>query len=129
MAIKIILSLLASLTFISSINATPSNTVHQETIINTYSQETLLKNWALSVCLGIIAHDKQDKADAGAAASAYLEMGQQDLQAYEDLRALSQKFVARKYSGSIESEFNTMKCIDLFHSQELDQLTKKWVTQ
>ncbi len=93
-----------------------------------YSQETLLKNWALSVCLGIVNKDQRDKDDAGETASAYLEFGRQPLEAYGEIRELVKTYAARNYGGSIESEFNTMKCIDLFHSGQLDRLVGKWVT-
>lgn len=92
-----------------------------------YSQETLLKNWALSVCLGIVNKDQRDKDDAGETASAYLEFGRQPLEAYGEIRELAKTYAARRYGGSIESEFNTMKCIDLFHSGQLDHLVGKWV--
>jgi hypothetical protein len=90
-----------------------------------YSQHDLLKNWALSVCLAWITEDAKTRADANATASAYLEFGEQPIEAYDELRELARKYVNRKYSGSIASEFNTMKCIDLFHSAELDDLTTK----
>ncbi|RIX49742.1 MAG: hypothetical protein D3M94_01795 [Rhodocyclales bacterium GT-UBC] len=91
-----------------------------------YTQQQLLKNWALSVCLASIAQDVRDKADAGATASAYLEFGHQPIAAYEALNKLIEQFVARRYSGSVQSEFNTMKCIDLLHSKELDRLSRYW---
>ena len=87
-----------------------------------YTQKTLLKNWALAICLGETSHDASDRADANAAASAYLEFGKQPLEAYDALRNLAKKFARLDYQGSIDSEFNTMKCIDLFHSSELDKL-------
>ncbi|RIX49887.1 MAG: hypothetical protein D3M94_01675 [Rhodocyclales bacterium GT-UBC] len=91
----------------------------------TYSQQDLLKNWTLSVCLATIAKDANDRADANATAAAYLEFGRQRLEDYDKLQKLAEKYAARRYSGAIQSEFNTMKCIDLFHSKELDWLTKK----
>lgn len=91
-------------------------------MIERYSQRDLLKNWAFSVCLATVAKDADAKADANATASAYLEFGHQGIEAYDELRKLAQEYAARHYSGSISSEFNTMKCIDLFHSAELDRL-------
>ena len=92
---------------------------------STYSQKNLLKNWALSICFAQISKDNSNKEDAGKTAGAYLEFGHQPLEAYEDLRLIVKKYVNLKYSGSVDSDFNTMKCIDLFHSKELDQLTTK----
>lgn len=90
-----------------------------------YSQKTLLKNWALSVCLATISKDANTRADANATASAYLEFGRQPIETYNALRELAEQYANRKYGGSIKSEFNTMKCIDLFHSKELENLTIK----
>lgn len=106
-----------------------ATTVQAQTLPQTsrYSQKTLLKNWALSICLAQVAQDERTAKDAGSTAGAYLEFGKQDLAVYDDLRALVAKYVALKYGGSVSSEFNTMKCIDLFHSKELDQVTSKAV--
>ncbi|WP_199779085.1 T6SS amidase immunity protein Tai4 family protein [Burkholderia sp. BE12] len=90
-----------------------------------YSQKTLLKNWALSVCLAQVAHSVRDRDDANAAASAYLEFGHPPIEAYDALRALARRYATRTYSGSIPASFNTMKCIDLFHSRELDMLADR----
>lgn len=90
-----------------------------------YSQKTLLKNWALSVCLGMVSNVAETRADANATASAYLEYGRQPLEAYDEVRKLAEGYAGRKYGGSVKSEFNTMKCIDLFHSKELDEITDK----
>jgi hypothetical protein len=90
-----------------------------------YSQPALLKNWALSVCLATVAKDAADRQDANATASAYLEFGHQPIEAYDKLRALAEQYASKKYGGSIQSDFNTMKCIDLFHSKELNDLAGK----
>lgn len=87
-----------------------------------YSQRTLLKNWTLSACLAMTANDAATEADANATASAYMEFGRQRIEAYDALRKLAEKYASLSYRGSIPSEFNTMKCIDLFHSRELDRL-------
>lgn len=98
---------------------------YSQSMTEKYSQKTLLKNWALSVCLAKISEDPRAKEDANATASAYLEFGRQPLEAYDALRTLADEYAHRKYGGSIQSDFNTMKCIDLFHSKELDRLTSK----
>jgi hypothetical protein len=88
-----------------------------------YSQKTLLKSWALSRCLGQVYSDPKTKEDANATASAYLEFGRQPVEAYDVLSELVNKYANQRYTGSVKSEFNTMKCIDLFHSRELEELT------
>lgn len=91
----------------------------------TYSQKALLKNWALSVCLAKVAKSAEARDDATATAGAYFEFGKQPIEAYQQLLDLADRYSQRKYSGSIPSEFNTMKCIDLLHSKELDTLTTR----
>ncbi|MCS0628151.1 type VI secretion system amidase immunity protein Tai4 [Telluria mixta] len=90
-----------------------------------YSQKDLLKNWALSTCLAIVATDPALRADANATASAYMEFGHQAPEAYAALRELAENYAARRYSGSVEGRFDTMKCIDLFHSRELNSLATR----
>lgn len=90
-----------------------------------YSQKVLLKNWALSTCLAIVATDPALRADANATASAYMEFGRQAPEAYAALRELAENYAARRYSGSVEGRFGTMKCIDLFHSRELNSLATR----
>ena len=92
-----------------------------------YSQPELLRNWALSACLATVAKDAADRNDANATASAYLEFGEQPIEAYEALMALVNTYASRRYSGSVPSEFNTMKCIDLYHSEALGRLVAKLV--
>ena len=93
--------------------------------IRSYSQKDLLKNWALSVCLATVAKDAGDREDADVTASAYMEFGRQRIEAYDELRKLAGRYAARKYAGSVPSEFNTMKCIDLYNSAELDRLAAR----
>lgn len=91
--------------------------------VSSYPQKTLLKNWALSRCLADAFFDEGTKADANATAGAYFEFGELPVEAYDQVRALIGEFRKRKYGGATKSEFNTMKCIDLFNSNELDSLT------
>lgn len=91
-----------------------------------HSQKDVLKNWAFSRCLAAVYADPAVKADANATASAYLESGDQPMAAYEALDTLVGNYAKRKMSGSLSSDFNTMKCIDLYNSSELDALAGKW---
>lgn len=90
-----------------------------------YSQKILLKNWALSRCLAQIAPDEASRNDANATAAAYLEFGHQPIEAYEAIDKLVGTFIKREYAGSTKSSYNTMKCIDLFHSRDLDVVVRK----
>jgi hypothetical protein len=100
--------------------------IAQEAATRTYSQKTLLKNWALSRCLAKVFTDTATQDDANATAGAYLEFGKQPIEAYEAINRLIDQFAMRSYSGSVKSSFNTMKCIDLFHSAELERLASKF---
>ena len=93
--------------------------------ITTYSQQTLLKNWALTVCLAQSFLGSKTSDDAGDTASGYLEFGRQGLEAYDKLRKLSRQFADKTYASSSTSEFRVRKCLDLFHSKELDDLTRR----
>jgi hypothetical protein len=90
-------------------------------------QKILMKNWALSICFARIAQDAQTKKDAGATARAYLENSQQGVEAFEQIGKLVDKYVKLQYGGSDKADYNTMKCIDLFHSKELDRLVSTYV--
>ena len=97
----------------------------QEPATAKYSQKTLLKNWALSRCLAQIAPDEASRNDANATAAAYLEFGHQPIETYEAIDGLVATFIKREYAGSTKSSYNTMKCIDLFHSRDLDLVARK----
>ncbi len=113
MRLALILSL--SVCLVQQASAHTSLTEH-------YSQEMLLKNWALSRCLAKTYDDEKVRDDANATASAYLEYGKQSIETYNQLDELVDKYVNLAYGGSVKSDFNTMKCIDLYHSKELRKM-------
>lgn len=90
-----------------------------------YSQKVLIKNWALSRCLAEAYSDQMSKDDANASAAAYLESGKQPIEAYEKVSELAVKYAKLNYGSVSGSKLNTMKCIDLFNSKELDSLAGK----
>lgn len=93
------------------------------------SQKEILKNWTLSVCLAEISKSEANRADANAAASAYMEAGRQPIEKYAPLRELVKEFTSKNYSGSIKSDFDTMKCIDLFNSKTLYSTVRRIILQ
>ncbi|GAA5175551.1 T6SS amidase immunity protein Tai4 family protein [Niveibacterium umoris] len=103
---------------------TTTTAVAQEPTTAKYSQKTLLKNWALSRCLAQIAPDEASRNDANATAAAYLEFGHQPIETYEAIDKLVVTFIKREYAGSTKSSYNSMKCIDLFHSRDLDAIVR-----
>lgn len=86
------------------------------------AQAAILKKWTLSRCLSQAAGETPVGDDAAKTAAAYLEMGSARIEVYEKLDGLAKSFLTRPYTGSVESPYNTMKCIDLFESQELDRM-------
>ncbi|WP_412098481.1 type VI secretion system amidase immunity protein Tai4 [Enterobacter sp.] len=99
----------------------------QEALTREYSQPELLRNWALSHCLALVYKNDAVKNDASATASAYLEYGKQSLETYHEIDEIAKKYAELKYTGSIASEFNTMKCIDFIHGRELNELIHRRV--
>jgi hypothetical protein len=87
-------------------------------------QAAILKKWTLSRCLSQAAGETPAGDDAAKTAAAYLEMGNAAIEVYEKLDALAKSFLTRTYTGSVKSAYDTMKCIDLFESEELDQMAR-----
>nr|WP_235600636.1 T6SS amidase immunity protein Tai4 family protein [Serratia rubidaea] len=85
-----------------------------------------LKNYAISVCIAKGYSATEVKNDAAAAARGYSEFGEYSLEAHSAVRNLAQQFLARHY-GSMSGEPMTLaKCIDLYHSRELDSIIEKY---
>jgi len=91
-----------------------------------YSPIQYLKNFALSTCMADGYKSDEVVKDSSAAAGGYLEPGSFPFEAYEEAAALGKKFLAREYQGKSGEKLTLMKCIDFFHSKELDQLAKKY---
>jgi hypothetical protein len=91
-----------------------------------YSPIQYLKNFALSVCLANGYRSKEVMKDSLAAAGGYSELGSLPLEAYEKAVTLAKRFLAKKYLSISGEQLTLMKCIDLFHSKELDQLARKY---
>jgi type VI secretion system (T6SS) amidase immunity protein Tai4 len=91
-----------------------------------YSPAQYLKNFALSRCIALGYKSDEAVKDSSAAAGGYLELGSFPMEAYEEADLLAKKFLAREYKGKHGEKLTLMKCIDLFHSEELEQLTKKY---
>ncbi|MDR1463524.1 MAG: type VI secretion system amidase immunity protein Tai4 [Azoarcus sp.] len=95
---------------------------------DTYSPRDSLKNWVLSICFAnIVKNDRDASHDAAMSAAGYFEFGNIRLEERDELIPLVKKYIAREYGGHFDTgidpaKLNTMKCIDLFHSAELDAL-------
>lgn len=92
-----------------------------------YTPVQYLKNFALSVCIGEGFKAAPDVArEATAAAGGYLEFGSFPIEGAEQADALAKKYLAKEYLGIHGDKLTLMKCIDLFHSKELDRLGRKY---
>ncbi|MBR0777578.1 hypothetical protein JQ625_22325 [Bradyrhizobium diazoefficiens] len=91
-----------------------------------YSAVQSLKNFALSACIADGYRSDEVVNDSKAAAGGYLELGRLPYQAYEEAAQLGRAFLAKDYQGKSGERLTLMKCIDLFHSKELDQLARKY---
>jgi hypothetical protein len=92
-----------------------------------YSAGQYLKNFALSACIAQAYKSDEVVKDSRAAAGGYLQLGSFPYEAYEEAAALAEKFLAKEYQSATGAKLVLMKCIDLFHSKELDRLTKKYL--
>lgn len=91
-----------------------------------YSATQYLKNFALSACIADGYKSDEVTKDSKAAAGGYLELSSLPYEAHEEAALLGKKFLAREYRGISGEKLTLMKCIDFFHSQELEQLAKKY---
>jgi hypothetical protein len=91
-----------------------------------YSAIQYLKNFALSACIAQAYKSEEVVKDSRAAADGYLQLGSFPYEAYEEAAQLGKKFLAKDYRSFTGDELTLMKCIDLFHSKELDRLARKY---
>ena len=91
-----------------------------------YSSIQYLKNFALSACIADGYKSDEVVKDSKAAAGGYLELGRLPIEAYEEAASLGRKFLVREYQSISGEKLTLMKCIDFFHSKELEQLAKKY---
>ncbi|MCK6433939.1 MAG: type VI secretion system amidase immunity protein Tai4 [Aquabacterium sp.] len=85
-----------------------------------------MKNYALSACIAGGYRSSEVANDATAAANGYKELGSLDIDAYNEALALIKKFLDRDYASASGERMVLMKCIDLFHSKELDRLVQRY---
>ena len=91
-----------------------------------YNPRQNLYNYALSTCLADGYELVEMKRSFAAAARAYLEHGDLPLEAHTEATQLARTFLARKYESITSDNLTLMKCIDLFHSRELQLIAKKY---
>jgi hypothetical protein len=103
-----------------------------ERALKTYdNQVKLFKYWALARCGATLSKQAGSAAleeDWSNTAAAYLEYSTVPLEANEAAQALVEKFLkATTRSGSTGGSYESMKCIDLLNSKELDALASQYI--
>ncbi|MCI3943233.1 type VI secretion system amidase immunity protein Tai4 [Pseudomonas syringae] len=101
----------------------------------TYEQN--YKDMVLATCIAnAYKGDKSTAMDAGSSVTALREWAYYDLEKSPDaVKALIDQYLARHYTNPlVESEvkgvkFDLLKCLDLYHSKELNALVKEVVIQ
>lgn len=91
-----------------------------------YAPTEYFKNYALSSCIADGFKSIETKSDATAAASGYLELGNYPLEAHTEATLLGRKYLKKKYTSITGSNLILMKCIDFYHSKELELIAKKY---
>ena len=94
-----------------------------------YTPIQYLKNYALSSCIADGYQSKDVVNDATAGANGYKELGSLDIDAYSEAAVLGRKFLAKEYLSQSGEKLVLMKCIDFYHSKELDRLARKYATK
>jgi len=102
--------------------------------VRTYAQN--YKDMVLAECIATAYRSEQGAAvDAGSSASALRDWTYYDWEKhpYDEITSLVDKYLARDYRNPlVESEikgvrFDLLKCLDLYHSKELDVQVKRSV--
>jgi len=100
----------------------------QETALN-YTPIEYFKNYALCTCIADGFQSQEVGKDAAAGARGYFEFGALPLEAHTEATKLGRAFLSKEYKSMSGEKLIIMKCIDLYNSQELDALAKKFVKE
>jgi hypothetical protein len=84
----------------------------------------LRKDWAFARCLAKTASGQPAGDDAAKSAAALLERAAGRMEIFEGLERLAARYAARPYAGSNGTGYGTLKCLDLYHSRELDRAAR-----
>ncbi|QEY16738.1 type VI secretion protein [Cellvibrio sp. KY-GH-1] len=91
-----------------------------------YSAKDYFKNYALSSCIADGFKSNDARSDAAAAASGYLELGEYPLEAHTEATILGREFLKKPYKSISGADLILMKCIDFYHSKELESIATKY---
>ncbi len=91
-----------------------------------YTPIEYFKNYALCTCIADGYRSQEVVKDAAAGARGYLELGAVPLEAHTEATKIGRTFLAKEYKSISGEKLVLMKCIDFYHSQELDSLAKQY---
>lgn len=94
-----------------------------------YNPIEYLKNYALSACIAEGYKNMSSEAvikDASAVTNGYFEYGDFPIEAYNETADAAKIFLKRKYPSKFNQPLILMKCIDFYHSRELEGIIKKY---
>ena len=84
------------------------------------------KNYALCTCVADGFEAQEVISEAAAAARGYLELGSLPLEAHTEATKLGRQFLKKEYKSKYGAQLIIMKCLDYFHSDELERLYQKY---
>jgi uncharacterized protein YdiU (UPF0061 family) len=102
--------------------------------VYSYNHKELLKNWTFTTCMALMVHTDEAQDAMSKAASEYEEVINTSLNDLRMLEKLAFKYVGLRYLPYVQAVYpgeffpgnlNAQKCINLYHSKELDDLVKK----
>lgn len=92
---------------------------------------TKFKDRALAYCIAQAYKNSSAGQDAAKTGGIFLDWTYYDLSANSAIDTLIEQYLRRDYStpteGYLNAEFALLKCIDMRHSPELDELVRKYV--
>jgi len=111
--------------------ATVAQAGTDQVIALTRDNATNFKDRALAFCVARAYADSPAGQDAASTAGIFLDWTYFDLPANDALDSLITRYLQRDYSTPIEgfsdAKFALLKCIDLYHSRDLDELVGQYV--
>jgi len=80
---------------------------------------------AISHCLGQAFPDTPFAADAGRAAAAYVELGESDVEVYNEIGQVVERHMQSPYASKSGRSLHVLQCLDLSRSAELARVIEK----
>ncbi len=116
---------LAFCLFLSTFSISCSANTH---LFKSASEETLFRNFVLSVCIGIAYEGESDRlsSNVNQAANGYREYSHISLDAYEESRSIIGEWLKKDYSSKNGGQVEIMKCIDLYNHVDLREIFQKY---